>query len=108
MKRLAVLVAITCSVLAVAAARAKTLDDLKAELAAKKADVAKLERRIRQMEGQAPAEGGCRRFLLFLLLLRQHDHPPQRHRLTMKNWSAPSNARWCAKALSSCHHGASK
>ena len=55
MRRLATFVAITCvTVLAVAAARAKTLDDLKAELAAKKADVAKLERRIRQMEGQAP------------------------------------------------------
>jgi hypothetical protein len=57
MKRLAVVVAITCvTVLAVTAARAKTLDDLKAELAAKKADVAKLEWRIRQMEG--PAKGG--------------------------------------------------
>jgi hypothetical protein len=57
MKRLAVFVAITCAttVLAVTAARANTLDDLKAELAAKKADVAKLERRIHQMEGQAPA-----------------------------------------------------
>ena len=55
MRRLATFVAISCvTVLAVAPARAKTLDDLKAELAAKKADVAKLERRIRQMEGQAP------------------------------------------------------
>src|SRR5262249_7442142 len=54
MKRLAVFVAITCAtVLAVAAARAETLGDLKAELAAKKADVAKLERRTRQVEGQA-------------------------------------------------------
>jgi hypothetical protein len=60
MRRLAALVAITCAtVLAVAAAHAKTLDDLKAELAAKKADVAKLERRIRQMEGQAPAKAGA-------------------------------------------------
>jgi hypothetical protein len=59
MRRLAVFIAITCAtVLAVAAARAETLDDLKAELAAKKANVAKLERRIRQMEGQAPANGG--------------------------------------------------
>jgi hypothetical protein len=59
MRRLTAFVAITCAtVLAVAAARAETLDDLKAELAAKKADVAKLERRIRQMEGQAPAHGG--------------------------------------------------
>jgi hypothetical protein len=57
MRRLATFVAITCvTVLAVAAARAKTLDDLKAELAAKKADVAKLERHIRQMEGQTPAK----------------------------------------------------
>jgi hypothetical protein len=57
MKRLAAFIAITCvTVLAVAGARAKTLDDLKAELAAKKADVAKLERRIRQMEGQTPAK----------------------------------------------------
>jgi hypothetical protein len=57
MRRLATFVAITCAtVLAVAAARAKTLDDLKAELAAKKADVEKLERRIRQMEGQTPAK----------------------------------------------------
>jgi hypothetical protein len=59
MRRLATFVAIICvTVLAAAAARAKTLDDLKAELAAKKADEAKLERRIRQMEGQAPAKGG--------------------------------------------------
>src|SRR6516225_12034989 len=55
MRRRATFVAISCvTVLAVAPARAKTLDDLKAELAAKKADVAKLERRIHQMEGQAP------------------------------------------------------
>jgi len=59
MKRLAVFVAVTCATaLVIAAARAETLDGLKAELAAKKADVAKLERRIRQMEGQAPANGG--------------------------------------------------
>ena len=59
MRRLATFVAISCvTVLAVAPARAKTLDDLKAELAAKKADVAKLERRIRQMEGQVPAKAG--------------------------------------------------
>src|SRR5262249_13051216 len=59
MKRLAAFVAITCAtVLAIAAARAETLDNLKGELAAKKADVAKLERRIRQIEGQAPAHGG--------------------------------------------------
>jgi len=59
MRRLAAFVAIICTtVLAVAAARAETLDDLKAELAAKKADVTKLERRIRQMEGQTPAHGG--------------------------------------------------
>jgi len=59
MRRLAAFVAIICTtVLAVAAARAQTLDDLKAELAAKKADVTKLERRIRQMEGQTPAHGG--------------------------------------------------
>jgi hypothetical protein len=59
MRRLAAFVAVTCAtILAVAAARAGTLDDLKAELAAKKADVAKLERRVRQMEGQAPANGG--------------------------------------------------
>jgi hypothetical protein len=58
-RRLAAFVAITCAtVLAVAAARAETLDDLKGELAAKKADVAKLERRIRQMEAQTPAHGG--------------------------------------------------
>src|SRR6516225_7114906 len=60
MRRRATFVAISCvTVLAVAPARAKTLDDLKAELAAKKADVAKLERRIRQMEGQVPAETGA-------------------------------------------------
>jgi hypothetical protein len=60
MRRLAIFVAFTCAtVLAVAAARAKTLDDLKAELAAKKADVAKLERRIRQIEAQAPAKAGA-------------------------------------------------
>src|SRR5262249_15289442 len=59
MKRLVVAVAVICAtVLAVATAHAKTLDDLRAELAAKKADVAKLERPIRQMEGQAPAMGG--------------------------------------------------
>ena len=59
MRRLAAFVAIACgTVLAVTAARAETLDDLKGELAAKKADVAKLERRIRQMEGKAPANGG--------------------------------------------------
>ena len=59
MRRLATFVAISCvTVLAVAPARAKTLDDLKAELAGKKADVAKLERRIRQMEGQVPAKAG--------------------------------------------------
>jgi len=58
MRRLATFAAITCATgLAVAAAPAKTLDDLRAELAAKKADVAKLERRIRQMEGQVPTEG---------------------------------------------------
>jgi hypothetical protein len=58
MRRLATFVAFTCAtVLAVAAAPANTLDDLKAELAAKKADVTKLERRIRQMQGQAPAKG---------------------------------------------------
>ena len=46
MRRLAAFVAITCvTVLAVAAARAETLDDLKAELTAKKADVAKLDQR---------------------------------------------------------------
>jgi hypothetical protein len=57
-RRLAAFVAITCAtVLAAAAARAETLDDLKAKLAAKKADVAKLERRIHQMGGQAPAKG---------------------------------------------------
>jgi hypothetical protein len=88
MRRLVALVAITCAtVLAVAAAHAKTLDDLKAELAAKKADVAKLERRIRQMEGQAPAKAGAS-MLLLQLLVRQHDRPPlpwpQRHRLTMR------------------------
>ena len=60
MRRLAAFVAIICvTVLAAAAARAKTLDDLKAELAAKKADVAKLERRIRQMEGETPAKAGA-------------------------------------------------
>ena len=60
MRPLAALVAFTCAtVLAVAAARADALDDLKAELAAKKTDVAKLERHIRQMELQAhPANGG--------------------------------------------------
>ena len=64
MRRPAALVAITCAtVLAVAAARANTLDDLKVELAAKKADVAKLERRIRQMEGQAPAKAGVPLFV---------------------------------------------
>ena len=58
MKRLAAFVAITCATaLSVAAARAETLDDLKAELAAKKADVAKLERRIRQKE-TSPASSG--------------------------------------------------
>src|SRR5689334_157921 len=60
MRRLAAFTAIACAtVLVVAAARANTLDELKAELAAKKADVAKLERRIRQMEGQAPAKAGA-------------------------------------------------
>src|SRR6516165_8648309 len=59
MRRRATFVAISCvTVLAVAPARAKTIDDLKAELAAKKADVAKLERRIRQME-TSPASGGA-------------------------------------------------
>jgi hypothetical protein len=58
MKRLAVFVAITCATFLAVTARAKTLDDLKAELAAKKADVAKLERRIRQMEGQTPDKTG--------------------------------------------------
>jgi hypothetical protein len=58
MRGVTALVAITCATaLSVAAARAETLDDLKAELAAKKADVAKLERRIRQME-TSPASGG--------------------------------------------------
>jgi len=62
MRRLAVFVAITCAtILAVKAAAAKTLDDLKSELAAKKADVAKLERRLRQMEGQAPGKAGVPR-----------------------------------------------
>ena len=62
MRRLATFVAITCAtVLAVAVARANTLDDLKAELAAKKADVAKLERRIRQMEGETPGKAGVAR-----------------------------------------------
>ena len=60
MRRLATFVAITCAtVLVVAVARANTLDDLKAELAAKKADVAKLERRIRQMEGETPGKAGA-------------------------------------------------
>jgi hypothetical protein len=60
MRRLASLVALTCAtVLAAAPAPAKTLDDLKAELAAKQADVGKLERRIRQMEGQAPPKAGA-------------------------------------------------
>src|SRR5262249_23667112 len=62
MRRLAVFVAITCAtILAVKAAAAKTLDDLKSELAAKKADGAKLERRLRQMEGQAPGKAGVPR-----------------------------------------------
>src|SRR2546430_148693 len=54
MRGLSAFVAITCATAFIAAARAETLDDLKAELAAKKADVAKLERRIRQLETQRP------------------------------------------------------
>src|SRR5262249_6865773 len=47
------------TVLAGVAARTESLDGLKAELEANKADVAKIERRIRQMEVQAPAHGGA-------------------------------------------------
>src|SRR4029079_16194768 len=51
MKRSNILMAIACGlVLTATAARAQTLDSLKAELAAKKEDVSKLERRIRRME----------------------------------------------------------
>ena len=51
MKRSNILMAIACGlVLTATAARAQTLDTLKAELATKKEDVAKLERRIRRME----------------------------------------------------------
>ena len=51
MSRQIALAAIACaSVLIAATARAQTLDSLKAELAAKKEDVFKLERRIRRME----------------------------------------------------------
>ena len=58
MRRLATFVAITCAaVLLVTATRAETLDDLKAELTAKKADVAKLERRIHQIQTQTVAKG---------------------------------------------------
>jgi hypothetical protein len=58
MRRLTAFIAITCAtVLAVTAARAETLNDLKAGLAAKKADVAKLERRIRQMDSRPATVG---------------------------------------------------
>ena len=51
MNRQITLAAIACASLLIdATARAQTLDSLKAELAAKKEDVSKLERRIRRME----------------------------------------------------------
>ena len=54
MNRLITFVAIVCaSVLITTTVRAQTIDNLKAELAAKKDDVAKLERRIRRMEVQS-------------------------------------------------------
>ena len=62
MNRLITFVAIACaSVLIATTVRAQTVDSLKAELAAKKDDVAKLERRIRRMEVQSGAAAACSR-----------------------------------------------
>ena len=53
MNRLAAAIAFGVVVILLgAAAQAQTADDLKAELAAKKAYISKLERRIRQLESQ--------------------------------------------------------